>query len=346
MFEIRQLGGSRRVVRLHRPSASPLAGAVWGVKQRGSIRWPHGSSRASALFAGPEQLPTTFEFRWLTRLLGDKSAELVGSGFISDADELVDLFRSIVSEKVPCFVRWRYREALAKLDEFTAEEGLLGEYEPVSLKVAWLEPHDLPVAEKPTAIKPVSEALRSVLSGYSEVLATARQPLTMALERRREFEAALVDVSTALNDTTRLVRSYAGRANDAESVGGSVAGLAEIAGRMQALSGSVELAAGDVAQVEGSRELAEASYFKAVVQRSALVAWRRSMVERLTLELLASGDILAIVMGVEGGDLRSVSLTYYGTPNDWQQIATFNGLPGSAMQAGVRVRVPRAGFAL
>lgn len=348
MFELRQISGQQRTVRLHRPTASPLAGAEWGVKQRGSVRWPFGSSTGSALYGGSEESPTSFEFRWLTReLVLTRSAELVGVGIITDADELVDLFRSIVRERAPAIVRWRHREALAMLVEFTAEEGMLGEYEPCNLEVQWLEPDSIPEQIVPRTQNAVRDAVRSVLRGYAEVLGTAQIPLTMRREARVEFETSLTEVTNALDDTTLLAKAYVGRSGDSpELIGGVARALAEVGERAQVLIDKSKGSAGSVAQVEGSRELTEAEYLRAVGQRSGMVAWRRATLERITLDGLANGDILAVVMGIEGGDLRVVALKHYGSAEGWQEIAAFNGLSGSTMSAGQLIRVPRRGFFL
>ncbi len=346
MFELRQVAASRRVVRLIRPTASPLVGLSWGVKQRGDVRWPFGSSTASAIFGGSEEMPSEFEFRWFTRdLAADRSAELVGTGTIQSADELVDLFRDITREKTPVIIRWRHREALAKIMEFVAIEGLLGEYAPVTLNVQWLEPDSIPAEVMPPKTNPVRDAVRSVLNGYSEILSKAGQPLSMARERRLEFESALVDVTGAMTDAVRLVKAYAGRGSESTQLIGGVSGaLAEIGSRAQVLINSVSEAGGALAQVEGSREITDASYFRAVVQRSAAVAWRLALVERLTLELVANGDILEIFKAVEGTDLRILSLKHYGATKYWEEIANFNGISGSVLTTGQKIRVPRRGF--
>ncbi len=348
MFELRQITAGRRVVRLLRPTASPLVGAEWGVRQRGDVRWPFGSNSASALFGGSEEIPTDFTFRWFTRDLAvDRSAELVGTGPITDADALVDLFRDIVRERSPVIVRWRHREALAKLSEFRAVEGFIGEYEPVTLKVEWLQPDRLPKETLPKPTNAVRDAIRSVLRGYAEVLGQGQMPLTIGRAALIEVERTLTDVSLAFDDTARLVKAYTGRGGESpELIGGVARSMANIGERAQDLIASVATSAGEMSGVEGSRELTEAAFFRAVIQRSAAVAWRRATIERLTLEFLDTGDIIAIVRAVAGTDLRVIALQHYGHIEGWQGIASFNGLSGSTLTEGRRIRVPRQGFFL
>jgi hypothetical protein len=52
-------------------------------------------------------------------------------------------------------------------------------------------------------------------------------------------------------------------------------------------------------------------------------------------------DIIAIFTASDNTDLRRISVTYYGTPDNWQQIMQFNGLSTSLLFAGQLVLVPR-----
>lgn len=51
-------------------------------------------------------------------------------------------------------------------------------------------------------------------------------------------------------------------------------------------------------------------------------------------------QILATIVLRQGQDLRSISTAYYGTPGQWQFLASFNGITGSSPAAGTLVVVP------
>ena len=42
-----------------------------------------------------------------------------------------------------------------------------------------------------------------------------------------------------------------------------------------------------------------------------------------------------------GQNLRNVSLLYYGRPENWTDIADFNGLSGSLVTPGRLLRIPK-----
>lgn len=55
-------------------------------------------------------------------------------------------------------------------------------------------------------------------------------------------------------------------------------------------------------------------------------------------------DAKAIVTAREGDDLRQLSTTYYGTPNEWRRIANANGLTSARLIAGLQIVIPATSF--
>ena len=85
-----------------------------------------------------------------------------------------------------------------------------------------------------------------------------------------------------------------------------------------------------------SVELSNRNFLKASQQGQAQAAQQRA-------QLLKQIDvnIIAVFIAQSNTDLRDVSTQYYGTPDDWIQIKTFNQFTSSKLTAGQTVFVPK-----
>jgi nucleoid-associated protein YgaU len=64
-------------------------------------------------------------------------------------------------------------------------------------------------------------------------------------------------------------------------------------------------------------------------------------VQREALIRRIDGQVMMPYVAREGDDLRTVARMVYGSPDDWRQIAAFNGLTSSALSTGQRIFIPR-----
>lgn len=62
---------------------------------------------------------------------------------------------------------------------------------------------------------------------------------------------------------------------------------------------------------------------------------------RIRVARAVEPDLLAVFLARDDTDLRSVSLEFYGTQDDWPRLRQFNGLASSRLRAGQLVLVPQ-----
>jgi hypothetical protein len=77
---------------------------------------------------------------------------------------------------------------------------------------------------------------------------------------------------------------------------------------------------------------------KAARKLRALAARKQEEVNASTINEPAPATITAR----QNQDLRDVSRVVYGTPNEWRNIAAYNGIRGSKLTAGAVVQIPKA----
>jgi nucleoid-associated protein YgaU len=61
----------------------------------------------------------------------------------------------------------------------------------------------------------------------------------------------------------------------------------------------------------------------------------------LEAQVGVSAPVIATIIGKQSSDLRKLSMQYYGTQDNWQKIASFNGLSGGLIPPGKLLMVPR-----
>lgn len=86
------------------------------------------------------------------------------------------------------------------------------------------------------------------------------------------------------------------------------------------------------------------------LKRAAMRAARKARIAAAQkaaelLESMAQRNDVITVIAREGQNLREISQTYYGTPDEWQTIGRFNGIHGSALTVGQIVYVPSLNLA-
>ena len=67
-----------------------------------------------------------------------------------------------------------------------------------------------------------------------------------------------------------------------------------------------------------------------------LAAMRRQELQANTVDQ----EVVQTFIATQGLDLRDVSTRFYGTPDEWRRIASFNGLTSSTLPGGAKVLVP------
>lgn len=179
---------------------------------------------------------------------------------------------------------------------------------------------DTIVGRLQATISSVGDAAESRISGATQTLDAVRRGISLAAQARDQAQA-IID---AINET---VSSAMITGDEIETAGNDIAGLTD----QQALLDFVGLDPGDsviaACQAVGAVRAARAMKHIAARQRFQFL---RSI----------ESDVIAIVTIGQNEDLRDIARQWYGTPDDWDQIRSFNGLPSSTAPAGSLIFVP------
>jgi hypothetical protein len=73
----------------------------------------------------------------------------------------------------------------------------------------------------------------------------------------------------------------------------------------------------------------------------ALTLRAEANLRRTALGKQLDGDLLGTYVARTGDDLRDVSKQFYGTPNEWRRLLTYNELEGAELEPGEVVLVPK-----
>ena len=341
-LRIRQLEGSRKVLVLSR-LAGPLAGATWGVRQRGEVMRAPGNSVGRALLLGGEDQSTEFEFRWLDRRLINSRDALLGDQPIETADELVRQVRLMVRESALVSVEWRGNEQLGMLREVEPTEGRLGDYE-VTLEVEWIAASTFQALIAPTTMVDPSDTYEDLLEDWTQTIRDVVRPLTMAADKVEDMERAVGTVNTALRRAgaiaLELQRGVTAIAGVRRSMAGALSGVATAA---KGLADSVSLGGAEIAQTTEPRAVIQSYVMRSSLQRQAYRMRRMALLAAGRMAEDADPDLYGIHLAVQGEDLRMVAVRQYGSLDVWRDLARYNGLTGTRLVAGQRIRLPRFG---
>lgn len=371
-FAIRQLDFPKRAILLQGRSL-PYRGVSWGVEQRLDENWFPGNPQGVVQVIGPRELPTTITGMWKDVFLFDDqhAATLLnfpglmpaarpdattrgGTTFASGgatpkqkaqlARVLRDAFRMLIREGVKVKVEWGSlaRVGFLKRGEFPHDREEDINYE---IEFMWIGETDADPKPKKRKAELLSflKQLLALLDQILNAVIGAVIKASLWIRRVNQVIAKLGSFVTELLGALDKLASFAFAPADT---------LANIRAQMRAIT----LAARELRQTifDG----ASASY-EATVQSlnpieiaaahahelELLALGRRLGAEaeqmRLEIEEFIVPELEAIYVSPGGITLRDVSLRFYGTPDNWQAIADFNGFGTSVVSPGTVVRVPK-----
>ncbi len=179
---------------------------------------------------------------------------------------------------------------------------------------------DTLVGKLQATISSVGDAAESRISGATQTLDAVRRGISLAAQARDQAQ----DIIDAIDATTASAMLTG---STVKTAGTDLSGLTD----QQALLDFIGLAPGDhiiaACQAVGAVRAARAMKHIAARQRFQFL---RSI----------ESDVLAIVTIGQNEDLRDIARQWYGTPDDWDEIRSFNGLTSSTAPAGSLIFVP------
>jgi hypothetical protein len=159
------------------------------------------------------------------------------------------------------------------------------------------------------------------------------------------FVNKLQDSVDAINDTaTSVIASTANYADSAhrlisiyETIKEDAAGLKDL---VQSLPAAVSWAA-PVEEVTYGDSLSAASWNRSVASNAGDMRALAATMGASLQDTLDQQEVMDVFDARQDTDLRDVSTLYFGTPDEWKRLMTYNGLKSSRLTAGMEIMIPK-----
>ena len=341
---ITQAEGSRGRLTL-RGTAEHLQGAEWGVAQRGRTRWVTGSPLAAAGLSGPERTPTTFEFDWRNQSLGANPSlyEMRGQQTTLDtAEALVEYVERMVAESSRVTVSWRGRELVGVLRSLTPTELSPGRWD-AELRIEWVDARSLLKTRTGVPnVDPRSSAAR-ITRQFRSLINRATFPAAVAQGYLDEAQRNANDLGASVSVLNSVARSYRENGQTALRLRRTVSGsVSDVGGQSQSFIGA---AARPLEEMTGSRtdatSLLQSVRARGVMGSQAVDIRSQAISDSVALDTERSNAVADVYTAAEGEYLYQVAKRFYGNPDLWGHLLSFNpDIDSARLTAGQQVRVP------
>lgn len=361
-FTIKELTGDRREVVLA-GRCLPYRPYTLRTVQRAEVDWSGGSPIGTATVMGSGEEPSTIGGMWKDKYMG-ATAEDPASG---PGNELVSFtFNGQAVEscrEAEQIMNWMVKagQLMEVTWDLVTRHGILKSFER-----SWHNVHDLEWSMDFEWIsngeQEVGAALAQEISLSDTASALGKQTKDLLKEIQPEFPISL-NLQSQLN-------SYGQKLNDlaqqAFAVVGEVAqqakAPADATRNMITLAQSLATQAGDLIRTLEAQpystinrdssfnasstdpsfaDRTTAAEYSRRVQKQARALRAEASIRRAKMADDLESDLVGQWVAREGQNLRDVSREYYGTPNEWRRLQSFNVLETSELRAGQIVLVPR-----
>jgi len=362
-FAIEELSGDKRRVELQ-GRALPVGTFTLEGEMRAEFTYYPGNPIASAQVFGAKENETTVSGRWSDRHL--KGVDKDGKGVEAQGKVLlngnpapnvvaaVDLIDDIRMRGQLVRVTWdtRTREGIIRRFKQTWHRAEIVEWE---MAFEWISrgEKEIPVGFSPqpdlaglgasmnrlTAL--LGSALDVVDRGFS-LLAEVQSTIDSAMET---IESAVSTVTDAIGLVDSAVSLPAQAWNKASgAIGTIIEECSSLGTYLDSLPSRAVFAGSDDDTISdltlGDALKADAWKAGAKAAANALGIFATQQKEALRDAAEAFSDILDVFFAQQDTDLRAVSVAYYGTPDEWQRLMSFNGLASSRLTAGMEIVIP------
>lgn len=372
---IREITGLQRVLELQ-GRAMPYRGFRVGGKMRAEFTAYPGSPVRSLQILGPEEDETPIHGEWKDRFImpaaqgvgAAKWDDGTGAGVVQVANvkDLVKAMDSIRRGGQLVRVTWSGIARVGILAHFVAtfenehDAAWEGSFEWSSQDEA-LAP--LIITATPNSTGAISGA-QGQMSKFATALNNVSATIAAVQDKVEIAEGVVGGVLTKLNTINDAVFGMTDIANTVTVGGASVSDSARamIGGfnNISALASDLmstmrAFAPADLFTLNQALPTAPGWPAPSVGTQLAAVAFQRSVIgiardlraqaakasSDLEAQVGVSAPVIATIIGKQSSDLRKLSMQYYGTQDNWQKIASFNGLSGGLIPPGKLLMVPR-----
>lgn len=335
---IRQLESPLKVLVLGGRTV-PLQGFEFSIEQRGETRWQVGSAEGEALLSGPELPPTDFEFRWKQRTLAG-GATLDGAQ-VDTVEDLVAALWSFARDSVLVTVEWDRWNQVGWIQRVGVPIERPREYA-VTCTVEWVKESVEEQRRQPKPAANFGEEIISVADPWAVQLRKVRRPLSLDQQAGFDLEDLVVEVNRSINEADRARRRFRNSAATATSTAGK---MAESFGRVVRLGEQIRDDVGqpphEVMPVDEPVSRIVLEYYRSSAARAGVLARHEAARRRRKLLNEARPDVLFRHVASQDQDLRILAYRTYGRVEAWADIASFNELASSVLQAGQSILMPR-----
>ncbi len=350
LFEIRQLTGPKRTLQLGGRGLPFAESMEFGGSQRLERTLYGGSPDASIQIQGPDEKPWSPNGLWSDRYMVGPDPSLVaritsGPGAtgtqMQTAYEIAQALDLMRREGQIVRVSYDLEVRYGVIDDFTYKFAPTSDRIEWALSFQWLGRTDSPALPSATqrigALDYSSKLSQAVATLQGLVTDVSELPTQFPLEFDvlSSFQAGVAALSNLRDSAYNTIASYTSQIQSATETARSVLTLGA-----QTITDSVDLALetehtsyrvltgiADQAGVTAGQYVAAAAYANRLRDQAVVIQdFSQDFVD--TAREAYTSDVLAIYTVKTGEDLRSISLAFYGTANDWQAIASFNGLRG------------------
>lgn len=367
-FTIRELTGDKRTLVL-RERALPYRPFELTGTQRNSIEWYPGSPIGTMQVYGASEQPTTISGAWKDKFLdgspGNAPAEVSGAtseiveGYgeaiaisndvLRTARELVALVDDMRRKGQEVEVTWLNKVRRGLIDRFT-EKWQTGHDVEWELAFVWISQgeslSDIAMESDSSDLGDLPNRVQSFVDKLSD---NANELVPQAGDRFADVSVSMQEAGAILQQMTDELTDMVVEAAGAVTAPGEA--MRRAIGILDGLKLSAELL-WEIATDTADAIALDASELKSfgqtlaqrvdVRERADAATEIRNMAAREQSRLLnmSATGTLRIFQARDGQDLRDVSTTFYGGPDEWRSLMLYNRLRTSVLAAGQVVFVP------
>jgi hypothetical protein len=350
---ITELTGDQRVVVLS-GRALPYKPFTLGGSQRMSMQWYIGNPNGVKQVYGAEEEETTCNGWWKDIFLGEAVGHppyaTLNGGQLGTAEHLVDVLDDIRRKGQDVKVTWFSRVRFGTLKKLVQKWHTTHDVE-FEMTFAWdrIDEASLPkiplessvsssdLADAPNTFTSLGNQLQDASASFANGFSPAAQ---VAADDTDDMSADLSDQIDELADAVTQVVGAAVAVGDTQSrISGIYDGIKltgdELHDQYQNVVDGARL---DVGGPFGTT-LADRAVVRDQGDIADQIAVTAAQGQRKILSAMTSNN-LRVFVARQGDDLRRVSMTFYGTADDWRGIMLYNALSDEALVAGQVVLVP------
>lgn len=361
-FTIKEKGGQNRSLTFSGRALPYRPLKLTGKMRAEFTRYP-GNPIATAQVLGAEEAPTSISGTWKDRFLkqtDDDGNYVVPDGavemddgqgaakMLADVEAIVEAVDSFRMEGQLVEVTWDSRVRHGIIVEFTQiwQRHEICEWE---IGFEWISRGEaqLPInfAEAPKfALSQLSlkGAFNNLLDAVHEAIELEQSFFNKVADYTNKLSDAVDSVNDAVTSVVKSALSVTDSARRLSSIFETIKDDAEgLRNLVQSIPARVMVATEDIAEVTFGGALYAADWARRV---GGYADQMRALAAQQQADLLAAFDeqeVLDIFDARQDTDLRDVSTRFFGTPDQWKSLMSYNGFLGSKLNAGDEVLIPK-----